>query len=290
MATETEAREAACRADLGAWVTLKLGLKNPPFLWEWYDLAQTRRRLVVVAPREHGKSSAFAITQTCWRCRYTPGFWAFVFTSTADLAKRLKERVDTTMWEAHPWMMEGAHALDSSRTVFANWSRVDVRGAGVGVRGLHPDLIVGDDVLDEENTRTAAQRRQVERWWSGTVGPMAHPGVERTIGSGPRQETVRMPPTRVHLVGTPFHGADLLMGLRANPVLRVAALLRRVQRGRPRAGDVGGRGRLKHERGSSVARGRSRLPGGGTVCAPRISPDSHLDAVSRPPEVGALTL
>jgi hypothetical protein len=218
MATETEAAEAACRADLGAWVTLKLGLTNPPFLWEWYDLAQTRRRLVVVAPREHGKSSAFAINQTCWRCRYTPGFWAFVFTSTADLAKRLKERIDTTMWEAHPWMMEGAHARDSARTVFANWSKVDVRGSGGGVRGLHPDLIVGDDVLDEENTRTGPQRRQVERWWSGTVGPMAHPGVERTIGSGPRQETVRMPPTWVHLVGTPFHNADLLMGLRSNPV------------------------------------------------------------------------
>jgi hypothetical protein len=215
---EAEAVEAACRADLGVWTELKLELMNAPFQWEWCDLAMTKYRLGVVAPREHAKSQVFAVNQSCWRCRYTPGFWAFIFTATADLAKRLKDRIDQAMWQAHPWMMEGARALDMQRTTFANWSRVDVRGVGVGVRGIHPDLIVGDDVLDDDNTLSSAQRKRMERWWFGTVGGMSHPGLERTIGVGSRQQQVRLPPTRVHLVGTPFHQSDLLMGLRDNPI------------------------------------------------------------------------
>jgi hypothetical protein len=46
---EAEAVDAACRADLGVWAELKLGLVNAPFLSEWCDLAMTKHRLAVVA-------------------------------------------------------------------------------------------------------------------------------------------------------------------------------------------------------------------------------------------------
>jgi hypothetical protein len=64
---EAEAVEAACRADLGVWTELKLELMNAPFQWEWCDLAMTKYRLGVVAPREHAKSQVFAVNQSCWR-------------------------------------------------------------------------------------------------------------------------------------------------------------------------------------------------------------------------------
>lgn len=87
-------------------------------------------------------------------------------------------------------------------------------GAGKAVRGAHPDVIVGDDVLEEGNCMTALQRKRMERWWFGTIGGMTHPGTWRTLGQG----KACMPPSKVFLVGTPFHRQDLLMNMRTNPM------------------------------------------------------------------------
>lgn len=213
-----EVQELACKAHLGVWAETKRGLENAAHHWEWSELAMTRNRLCVVAPREHAKSEVFTVNQVCWRCRYTPGLWAYVFTQTSDQASKIKERIDAAMWETEPWMIEGQHAQNSSETVFANWSRVSVAGAGRSVRGVHPDLIIGDDVLEEGNCLTHLQRKRMESWWFGTVGGMAHPGTVRTLGRSTEARKVAIPPTKVHLVGTPFHQQDLLMSMRDNPL------------------------------------------------------------------------
>lgn len=216
--TVDEAQQLACRAHLGVWAEQKRGFENAPLHWEWSEMAMKRSRLCVVAPREHAKSEVFTVNQVTWRCRYTPGLWAYVFAQTGEQAVLLKQRIDAAMWETHPWMMEGEHGTNSTMTTFANWSRVQVAGAGKSVRGAHPDLIIGDDVLEEGNCLTAHQRRRMERWWFGTVGGMAHPGTERVLGRSADSPKVMLPPTRVHLVGTPFHQQDLLMGMRENPL------------------------------------------------------------------------
>jgi hypothetical protein len=64
------------------------------------------------------------------------------------------------------------------------------------------------------------QRRRLERWWPGTVGGMAHPGTWRTIGTGSTLLRAWFSPTRIYLVGTPFHAQDLLMSMRASPLYR----------------------------------------------------------------------
>jgi len=158
------------------------------------------------------------VNQVCWRCQYTPGLQCYVFAQTGDQAAKLKERIDLAMWETAPWMMERAKAQNTTKTVFANWSQVEVAGAGKSVRGAHPDLIIGDDVLEEGNCLTHLQRKRIERWWLGTVGGMSHPGTWRSLGDQIGAPKVQMPPTRVHLVGTPFHAADLLMSMRDNPL------------------------------------------------------------------------
>jgi hypothetical protein len=65
---------------------------------------------------------------------------------------------------------------------------------------------------------TTVQRRRVERRWLGTVGGMAHPGTWRAIGSASTLRRAWFSPTRIYLVGTPFHAQDLLMSMRANPL------------------------------------------------------------------------
>jgi hypothetical protein len=215
--SEQDAVELACRAHLGVWAERKRGFTHAPLHWEWCELAMTRNRLCVVAPREHAKTETFTVNQIAWRCIYEPGIWAYVFAQTADQAGQWKERIDKAIGEVAPWMIAGEHGMNTRMSIYANWSKVEAAGAGKSVRGSHPDLVVGDDVLEEGNCMTAMQRKRMERWWFGTVGGMAHPaGVSRTLGGSDLRVT--LPATKIHLVGTPFHQQDLLMGMRTNPV------------------------------------------------------------------------
>lgn len=214
--TRAESVELACKSHLGVWSEQKRGLKNADFHWEWAELAMQYPRLCVVAPREHAKTEVFTVNQAAWRCTYQPGIWVYVFAGTGDQAAMLKQRIDSAVLETAPWMMENARKVNTSMTQYSNFSQVTVAGAGKGVRGAHPDLIIGDDVLEESSALTNHQREKMNRWWFGTIGGMSHPGTDRYVGSG----KVFMPPTKVHLVGTPFHASDLLMGMRENPLYR----------------------------------------------------------------------
>src|SRR6266511_2446397 len=187
-----EARELLCKADLAAWTVLKRGYELAPFMWEWCDLIAAYLRLCVIAPRDHAKSETF----------------------TGDQAEEIKARIDDAMGEVCPELLEGARQRAADRTTFSNGSRVRVGGAGKSVRGGHPDFIIGDDVLEEGSCQSEKQRKRTENWWKATVGGMAHPGTWRRV----QGRRVWFPPTRVYLVGTPFHQGDLLMRARHNPL------------------------------------------------------------------------
>lgn len=219
-----DALELACKAHLGVWAERKRGFTHAEVHWEWNELAMTKNRLAVVAPREHAKSETFTVNQIAWRCIYEPGIWCYVFAQTGEQAQLMKARIDDAVSEAAPWLTDRNQPGDAkafiekntTHSVYANYSIVDCAGSGKAVRGVHPDVIVGDDVLEEGNCLTSMQRKRVERWWFGSIGGMSHPGTTRTLGrSGVR---VAMPPTKVHLVGTPFHQQDLLMSMRENPL------------------------------------------------------------------------
>lgn len=161
-------------------------------------------------------SETFSVDSCAWRICYRPGIQCVIFTSDVEVAKELKERVDTAVRQHDEALIDGATVKNVKRTDYANGASIRVRTTGQKVRGLHPDHIVGDDVLSDENTITHYQRKKVERWWFATVEGMAHPGTWRVVG----RHKVWMPPTTIHLVGTPFHQSDLLMSMRSNPVYR----------------------------------------------------------------------
>jgi hypothetical protein len=211
--------EMACAASLGVWTARRRGMEMSAVHWEWCELAQTRERLAVVAPREHSKSETFSVNATAHASIYQPGVYTYMFALTGDLAAELLARTKTVIEQVRPDLVLGAMRDNSTDLILANGSRIRAAGAGKRTRGGHPDRIVGDDVLDEENTGTAEQRRKIHRWWFGSVVNMAHPGTVRSVrGIDGVVREHRMPPTRVHLVGTPFHGQDLLMGMRKNPM------------------------------------------------------------------------
>jgi hypothetical protein len=212
-----EIEEAACAAHLGVWTAQRRGLQMAAHHWEWCELAMTRTRLAVVAPRESAKTETFTVNAGAWRSIYEPGCWTYLFAQTSDQAKAILARIVAAVETTRPELVDAAMENSAQSVVFSNGSRIDAAGAGKRVRSAHPDVIIGDDVLDDESTATGHQRRKTEKWWFGTVANMAHPGAVRRIreASGRIVER-RMPPTRMHLVGTPFHQSDLLLGMRSN--------------------------------------------------------------------------
>lgn len=216
-----ELEDAACAAHLGVWTARRLGLAMAPVHWEWSELAMRHHRLALVAPREHGKTEALSVNATVWRSIYEPGCWSYLFAQTLDQAKALLGRVVACMETVRPDLVDAATENSAVSVVFGNGSKVSTAGAGKRVRGAHPDVIVGDDILDEDNTGSGHQRRKVARWWFGSVVNMAHPGVTRRVRDSAGRVTLRpMSPTRIHLVGTPFHQSDLLLGMRGNALWR----------------------------------------------------------------------
>lgn len=221
--TMNDAHEWACMMHPGVWAESKLGFVNQPFHWEWYELEMRNKRCAVCAPREHAKSEVYSVNTTAHHVEYRPGSWQYLFSSTLDQGKILLERVISAIATAAPDLLVSPPRFTTSDVVFRNWARVTVASVGKAIRGIHPDRIVGDDVLKEENTLTNLQRRRVESWWLGTVGPMAHPGSTRPMGFGKLRPAGRVPivyhpPTSISLVGTPFHQLDLMMSMRDNPI------------------------------------------------------------------------
>ncbi len=216
-----EVEELACRSHLGVWTARKMGMEMAPFHWEWCELRMTQERLALIAPRDHAKSQTFTVHGVAWEVPQKPGLQTFVFAETGEMAEALVERIWVAVEQTEPWLCEGKHAKQGkAKLTFANGATVKAAGAGKGVRGQHPDVIIGDDVLSEEGCRSEAGRRKTASWWKGTVGGMAHPGTIRKVRPDPDKGfiKVKFPPTRVFLVGTPFHEDDLLMSMKTNPI------------------------------------------------------------------------
>lgn len=214
--TVTELKDMLCAVDLGYWSEIQRGYVNAEIHWEWSRLAQEARRAAILAPREHGKSEVFSVNNAAWHSIYKPGFWTYIFCNSGDQGEKILSRTVSAIAQVRPELVEKATVMHAKEIVLGNDARITVRGSGSAVRGAHPDLVIGDDVQDENNTSTQMQREKLRQWWFGTVGGMAHPGTNRVVRVGRSAVMKDFPATRIVIVGTPFHALDLLMSCKQN--------------------------------------------------------------------------
>jgi len=168
----------------------------------WQQLLSTSPRLVILAHNESGKSQQISIARVLWELGRDPTLRVVLLSNTYKQATRLlksiKQYIESSqaLHEVFPDLRPGATWTDSAITVkrntFAKDPSVQVLGVHGNILGARTDLLLIDDLLDIENTRTPEMMQQCWDWLLGTLHTRL---TERA---------------RVWVVGTPFHRDDAL--------------------------------------------------------------------------------
>jgi hypothetical protein len=170
----------------------------------WSKLLRSTKRLCILAPRDHGKTYFFNFAYPIWMADTRPGSKGYIFSATKDQAveklEAIAHEIENNPELAHLDASEiPGHTWSKTKLELKNGSVIYARGFGTKVRGAHPDWIVCDDVLNDEDATSLTIRRRNIKYFRSAISNLA--GTDATI----------------IIIGTPFHQADLYAKLRDNP-------------------------------------------------------------------------
>ena len=189
-----------------------------PYHREWQDQVTANARTVLLAHIESGKTQQLSIGRALYELGENPRLRCVVVSSTADLATKIVRSVQSYIAErpeaslVYPHLRKGTPWTPGAFNIAARSGAKDYSfqaiGIGGAILGARIDLLILDDVLDWENTRTDYQRQKVRDWVFSTL-------FGRLTANA-----------RVIAVGNPWHPSDLLheLGQRGWPFYRYAVL------------------------------------------------------------------
>lgn len=171
---------------------------------EWDKLVTNEKRVCVLAPRDHGKTFFFDFAYPIWKAAHQPDGKGYIFSATKDQAIRILGDIAEEI-ESNPklqWLVpkvrSGKRSWSRSAITLSNGHKIYARGYGTKVRGAHPDWIVCDDVLNDEDRYSEVKRTKNIDYFYTAITNMIVPG------------------GTIIVVGTPFSGRDLYADLARN--------------------------------------------------------------------------
>lgn len=163
---------------------------------DWDRVVNEHDRIVLLASRDHGKSHYFSLAYLIWKAGFRePGSLGYLFSSTQETASALlgivkEELLNNPILEFllpkdrdNRWSKREIH--------LRNGSVIRARGYGVKVRGGHPDWIIVDDSLTDNDIYSETVRRKNIDYYLSAITNMIVPGGQ------------------IIVVGTPMHELDL---------------------------------------------------------------------------------
>lgn len=172
---------------------------------EWDKLATGQKNVCVMASRNIGKSFYFSLACPLFFAWNQPGGLTFIVGATQDNAQRIMGDI-THQLLINPklaWLVPtGAAKRDwnKQRVQLSNGHTITCAGMGKRMRGLHPDNIIGDDLLTDDDATSETVRQKTISYFFSALTPM--------LGMN----------GRMLVVGTPQSQRDLLVGhLKDNP-------------------------------------------------------------------------
>jgi hypothetical protein len=188
-------------------------VKNADFHREWHQLARDHKQMVVMASVEHAKTQHIAVGGALHALGTDPSLRVAIVansgTQSGKTLSSLRRHIEDNPLvrdvfpdlkpserDQDPWHNT---ALTVNRTTFSKDPSVQAVGVQGRLLGSRLDLIIVDDVLDFENTRTPEMIQKTVDWFDSTV-------LSRLTDEG-----------RVWVIGTPWHPEDLLHILARRP-------------------------------------------------------------------------
>lgn len=170
-------------------------LETPPFHKEILDLISNKdnRRVGVIAPRGHAKSTTVDITYPLWAgCFEQEEFIVIIsdtYTQAAEFINALKDE-----FENNPkikWLFGNMKGDDwqDGEFVLSNGIKYAAKGSGMKIRGIRhrhtrPTLMIFDDIENDENIKSAEQRQKLYHWFTKAAIPaLARGGRAVVIGT-----------------------------------------------------------------------------------------------------------
>lgn len=150
--------------------------------------------VLFLAPRNHGKSEAAAVTLVLREVCRNRNIRILMVGENQDQIKKRLARVKALMESpvvVDDWCCDPDLGLGPFRTDTAKWTETQITvdrtivsidptitaiGAGAAITGGHFDLIIFDDVESPESCSTAAKRRETRDWLTGTIWPTLERG------------------------------------------------------------------------------------------------------------------
>ena len=163
---------------------------------EWDDLIMKYRRLNILAARDHGKSFFFTMAYPLWKAGWQqPGSKGVIFSATDTQAKAFLEMIKVEIKEnpklAHLLPYSGDRFWSAKKIQLRNGSEIRAAGFGTRVRGGHPNWVVCDDILNDEDIYSETVRQRNIDYFLSAIANMVH--VE----------------DQLVVVGTPMHELEL---------------------------------------------------------------------------------
>lgn len=170
-------------------------LETPLFHKEILDLISDKnnRRIGVIAPRGHAKSTTVDMTYPLWAgCFQQEEFVVIIsdtYTQAAEFINALKDE-----FEHNPkikWLFGNMRGDDwqDGEFVLSNGIKYAAKGSGMKIRGIRhrhtrPTLMIFDDIENDENIKSAEQRQKLYHWFTKAAMPaLARGGRAVVIGT-----------------------------------------------------------------------------------------------------------
>lgn len=176
----------------------------------WHELAELHDRLIIWSSVESGKTWQVAIARTLWLLGQDPTLRVAVVSNTAGQADKIlrtiKRYIEASpeLHAVFPELRPGkeqwtSRAITIARPYQSKDPSVQTLGVHGNVLGSRIDILIVDDLLDTENTRSAKMREDCFQWIQASL-------FSRLTAKA-----------RVLVIGTAFHPDDALHRLAKLP-------------------------------------------------------------------------
>lgn len=162
-----------------------LGLDVPPHQESWIHHLESDEDLLVLAPRDHGKTTVFCRAYPEHQALVNPNMRILILSKTHRQAEKTLDLIEQDL-QGNPLIqrdyydeLRDYHRKDNmlyfNRTEAQRDATIEAAGLLGAITGSHFDLIIADDLIDDESTRTKQRMDNVHQWFQGTVEPLLEP-------------------------------------------------------------------------------------------------------------------